>query len=131
MRDELIGVMVSNLTNGFWIVIIVLILFVGIRNSLLVSLGIPLALGFALIIANILDFSLNNVTVFGIIIVLGMLVDDDIIVVENIFRHVENGIEPRKAARKGIHQVSMPITAAILTTILIQVIIIETITITN
>ena len=117
VRDELIGVMVSNLTNGFWIVIIVLILFVGIKNSLLVSLGIPLALGFALIIANVLDFSLNNVTVFGIIIVLGMLVDDDIIVVENIFRHVENGTEPRKAAKKGIHQVSMPITAAILTTI--------------
>jgi len=117
VRDELIGVMVNNLSDGFWIVIIVLILFVGFKNSLLVALGIPLALGFSLIIANSIGYSLNNVTVFGIIIVLGMLVDDDIIVVENIFRQVEKGMPPKQAARKGIHQVSMPITAAILTTI--------------
>ncbi|MCH7493569.1 efflux RND transporter permease subunit [bacterium] len=116
IRDRL-GGMVKNFGQGFLLVVIVLVFFMGLRNSLLIALGIPLSVGFAMILMRAFGFSFNNVTLFGIILVLGMIVDDDIIVVENIYRHQENGESPEQASRKGIHEVSVPITAAIFTTI--------------
>lgn len=115
--EESLGGMVKNFGQGFILVILVLLLFMGFRNSLLIALGIPLSVGFAMILMKAFGFSFNNVTLFGLILVLGMIVDDDIIVVENIYRHQENGETPEIASRKGIHQVSIPITAAIATTI--------------
>ena len=117
IRDRL-GGMLRNLGLGFLLVTIILFAFIGFRNALLISLGIPLSVGFAMILMHLGDLTLNNVTLFGLILVLGMIVDDDIIVVENIYRHLEAGESPRDAARKGIHQVSVPILAAIGTTIL-------------
>lgn len=115
--EESLGGMVVNFRNGFILVILVLLFFMGFRNSLLIALGIPLSVGFAMIMMRVMGFSFNNVTLFGLILVLGMIVDDDIIVVENIYRHQENGEAPDRAARRGIHEVSVPITAAIGTTI--------------
>ena len=113
-----LGGMLKNLGWGFLLVTIILFAFIGFRSALLISLGIPLSVGFALILMNAGSLTFNNVTLFGLILVLGMIVDDDIIVVENIYRHIENGLSPIKAARKGIHEVSVPILTAIGTTIL-------------
>jgi len=106
--------------NGFFGIVLVvasLLIFLQKRVALMTVLGIPIAFFATFIVMNIMGVTVNLMSMFGLIIVLGMIVDDGIIVAENSYRHMEEGLPPREAAIKGAEEVMKPVTTAILTTI--------------
>ncbi len=106
----------SNAILGFFLIIIVLLIFMDFKSSFWVAMGIPFCAAFTLIIAGIVGYTINNMTLAGMIIVLGIVVDDAIIIAENIARHREEGMPIEKAAVVGAKEVFKPILASIITT---------------
>ncbi len=107
----------NNIIAGFILIIAVLMIIMGIRNSLFVAVAIPLSMLIAFIVISFLGLTLNMVVLFSLILVVGMLVDNAIVIVENIYRHREEG-EPRvKASLGATSEVAIPVIAATLTTI--------------
>jgi len=101
---------------GFILVIASLLTFLNRRVALVTALGIPIAFLATFVAMSFLGYSINLITMFGLIVVLGMLVDDGIIIAENCYRYMEGGMLPRKAAVTGTQEVIKPVTATILTT---------------
>ena len=112
-RLNIIG---SNGVVGFVLIILVLLLFLDAKTGFWVAMGIPFSMAFTIIIASLIGYTVNNMTLAGIIIVLGIVVDDAIIIAENIARHRENGKNLIDAAITGAREVVKPITASIITT---------------
>ncbi|MGE4650815.1 MAG: efflux RND transporter permease subunit, partial [Myxococcota bacterium] len=112
-----IGVLIDNLATGMLLVLALLWFTVGFRNSLLTVIAIPFSFLTAIIFFPLLDISINSNTLIGMLLVSGMLVDDAIIVLENIYRHIEDGVEIRAAVVKGANEVLWPVTAAVMTTV--------------
>lgn len=106
-----------NLIFGLILVIIILTIFLPWQVTLVVSAGIPIALFTTLIILYLAGLSMNLISLLGLIIVLGMLVDDAIVVSENIWRHIEKGGDKTAAIVDGTYEVFFPILASIATTI--------------
>jgi len=96
---------------------ILLFVFIGWRNSLFAFGGIPISFLLAFIFMRISGTSINGLSLFALIIVLGMIVDDAIIILENVYRYIEKGMAPRQAAVVGATEVALPVTAAVATTI--------------
>jgi len=113
--------LVSNLENsiisGVILVVTILLFFLGFRNALFVGLAIPLSMLMGILILNLLGYTLNMVVLFSLILALGMLVDNAIVVVENIYRYMQNGFSPAKAAKYGTSEVALPIIASTATTL--------------
>ncbi|TNE79731.1 MAG: efflux RND transporter permease subunit [Bacteroidetes bacterium] len=113
--------MVSNLENsiisGVILVVLVLLFFMGGRNSMFVGIAIPLSMLMAVAIVNFLGTTLNMMVLFSLILALGMLVDNGIVVVENIYRLYSQGMSKVEAARYGVGEVAVPIIASTLTTL--------------
>ncbi len=108
------------LTNGFCglaLVMLALPLLLNVRIAIVTAIGIPFAFLSAILVMGYLNISINMMTMFGMILVVGMLVDDAIIIAENIFRHMEQGKTPKDAAIAGATEVMWPVTATVLTTI--------------
>ena len=106
--------------NGFWGLILVflsLLVFLHWRVAFWVMMGLILAITGSLICMQLLGQTLNLITMFGLIIVLGLLVDDAVIVSEHVYSKIEQGAEPRLAAIEGAEEVTAPVVCAILTTI--------------
>ncbi len=112
---------VSNLENsiisGVILVTLVLLFFLGLRNALFVGLAIPLSMLTGIMILYLTGVTMNIVVLFGLILALGLLVDNGIVVVENIYRYVQEGYEPLKAAKYGAGEVAWPIIASTATTL--------------
>ena len=111
-----IGIMTSNLLLGVLFVVLLLWLTVGLRNAMVAVVGVPFAFLVALTLFPFFDITINSLSLIGFVMVSGMLVDDAIILVENIYRHVENGEPIHEAVIAGAEEVMWPVTAAILTT---------------
>ncbi|MEO1517325.1 MAG: efflux RND transporter permease subunit [Bacteroidota bacterium] len=113
--------MVSNLQNsiisGVILVVLVLLFFLGIRNSLFVGLAIPLSMLMGILILNVIGYTMNMVLLFSLILSLGLLVDNAIVIVENIYRYMQNGYSSLEAAKYGAGEVAMPIIASTATTL--------------
>ena len=113
--------MVSDLENsiilGILLVVLVLLFFLGIRNALFVGIAIPLSMFMSFIILNALGVTLNTMVLFSLVIALGMLVDNGIVVVENIYRLLDEGYSKIDAAKYGVGEVAMPIIASTATTL--------------
>ena len=113
--------MVSNLENniisGLILVVGVLLFFLGVRNSSFVGISIPLSMFLSFIILSIVGITMNMIVLFSLILSLGMLVDNAIVVVENIYRYLEDGYDRFEAAKKGTGEVAVPIIAGTFTTI--------------
>lgn len=113
--------MVSNLENsiisGVILVVLVLLFFLGIRNSMFVGVAIPLSMLMGIFILQLLGYTLNTVVLFSLILALGMLVDNAIVVVENIYRYMQEGYKPKEAAKYGTGEVALPIIASTATTL--------------
>ena len=109
--------MVRNGATGFVLVFIVLALFLQFRLAFWVSLGIPISFLGAIALMPGLDVSANVISLFAFILVLGIVVDDAIIVGENIFRHQENHGEALRGSIEGAHEIAKPVTFAVLTTV--------------
>ncbi|MCH7527811.1 MAG: efflux RND transporter permease subunit, partial [Planctomycetes bacterium] len=106
--------------NGAWgltFVFLSLLIFLNWRVALWVMMGLLLSILGTLIVMNIMGLTLNLVSMFGLIIVLGLLVDDAIIVGEHVFTRFENGMEPKLAAVTGTEAVTWPVVCTIITTI--------------
>ncbi|MEA3489294.1 MAG: efflux RND transporter permease subunit [Candidatus Omnitrophota bacterium] len=112
-----LGVLRNNAWFGLVLVIGALLLFLQRRVALITVLGIPIAFLTTFIVMDIMGLTINMISMFGLVIVLGMLVDDGIIVAENAYRYMENGVPPREAAVKGTEEVMGAICAAVFTTI--------------
>ena len=111
-----LNVLVSNGIIGLVLVMITLLLFLNVRIALITALGIPFAFLTALIFMSFFGVSLNLIVMMGLILVLGMIVDDAIVISENVYRYLEMGMSPKEAAIKGASEVAAPVTATILTT---------------
>lgn len=113
--------MVSNLENsiifGVILVIGVLLFFIGVRNSLFVGVAIPMSMLMSFLILNSMGITLNTMVLFSLVLALGMLVDNGIVVVENVQRLMEEGVDSFTAARKGVGEIAWPIIASTATTV--------------
>ncbi|NIA13068.1 MAG: MMPL family transporter [Nitrospiraceae bacterium] len=112
-----LNLMRRNGTQGLIIVVILLWLLLGRQLSFWVSLGIPISFAGALAIMNFRGDTLNMLSLFGLIMVLGMVVDDAIVVGEAIHFHRQAGLSPKRAALKGVMEVGIPVLGAVTTTI--------------
>ncbi|MGI9560717.1 MAG: efflux RND transporter permease subunit, partial [Flavobacteriaceae bacterium] len=113
--------MVSDLENsivlGIILVVAVLYFFLGFRNALFVGIAIPLSMLLSFITLSFLEVTLNTMVLFSLVIALGMLVDNGIVVVENVYRLMGKGLSRTEAAKKGVGEVAMPIIASTATTL--------------
>ncbi|MFT7462053.1 MAG: multidrug efflux pump subunit AcrB [Pseudohongiellaceae bacterium] len=109
-------VMRNSALMGGLLVLVSLIMFLNTRVALMTALGIPVAFLGGLAIAAAVGISMNMLTMFALIVVLGMIVDDAIVVGENIYRLMEEGLSPKEAAIQGTAEVGKPVVATVLTT---------------
>jgi multidrug efflux pump len=113
--------MVSNLENsiifGVILVVLVLLFFLGTRNAMFVGVAIPLSMFMSFLILGMFDISINMMVLFSLIMALGMLVDNGIVVVENVYRLMEEGMSPIEATMKGVGEVALPIISSTATTL--------------
>lgn len=114
--ERRLNILSNNGIVGFVLVLIILFLFLDKIPALMTAIGIPIALFITFIVMNMMGITINLISMFGLIIVLGMIVDDGIIVAENVYRYIEEGMHPRQAAIKGTSEVIVPVTTTILTT---------------
>ena len=114
---ERLGILETNAVFGLILVILMLFLFIGWRNALFAALGIPVAFMATFWFMSIAGYTLSGVALFGLILVVGIVVDDAIVVIENTYRHIEAGESPKVAAIRGAEEVGWPVFAASLTTI--------------
>jgi multidrug efflux pump subunit AcrB len=111
-----LDLLLRNLGIGLGLVVLLLGLVMNLRLAFWVTLGIPISFAFGLILLPQLDVSINMISVFAFIMVLGIVVDDAIIIGENIYRKQEQGYGPFKAAVEGALEVGRPVIFAVLTT---------------
>ena len=114
--DEALEEVVITLLQASLIVILVIYLFLGsIRVVLIPLVAIPLSLIGVVFLILAMGFSLNLLTLLAMIIAIGLVVDDAIVVVENVHRHIELGASPREAALVGAREVAIPVVTMTLT----------------
>ena len=120
MSDD-IGMMVSSLENniisGLLLIVAVLFFFLGVRTSAFVALSIPTSMLLSFLLLSLLGVSMNMIVLFSLILALGMLVDNAIVIVENIYRYMEDGWDRVSASKKATGEVALPVIAATLTTL--------------
>ena len=114
---ERIDLLLKNALMGLILVILSLALFLEIRLAFWVSLGIAISFLGGFIVMSIMDVSINMITLFAFIVVLGIVVDDAIVVGENIFARKGENISPLDASKMGANRVSVPVVFAVLTTV--------------
>lgn len=110
--------LVNNIIFGIILVVTVLMFFLGFKNALFVGFAIPMSMFMSLMILSTLGYTMNTMILFGLIMGLGMLVDNGIVVVENVYRLIDQEGMPRlQAAKKGIGEIAFPIIISTLTTV--------------
>ena len=110
--------LVNNIIFGVILVVTVLMFFLGFRNALFVGFAIPMSMFMSFMILSTLGFTMNTMVLFGLVMGLGMLVDNGIVVVENVYRLMEKeGLSRVEAAKKGIGEIAFPIIISTATTI--------------
>ena len=111
--------LVNNILFGIFLVTTVLMFFLGFRNALFVGFAIPMSMFMSLMIISALGYSLNTMILFALVMGLGMLVDNGIVVVENVYRLMEKeGMSKIEAAKLGISEIAYPIIVSTATTVL-------------
>ncbi|MBV1888100.1 MAG: efflux RND transporter permease subunit, partial [Urechidicola sp.] len=110
--------LVNNIIFGIILVVGVLMFFLGFKNALFVGFAIPMSMFMSLMILSALGYTMNTMILFGLIMGLGMLVDNGIVVVENVYRLMdEEGMDRKAAAKKGISEIAYPIIISTATTV--------------
>ncbi len=120
-QSDMIKKQLTNLENsiimGVIFVVLVLFLFLGTRNSLFVGFAIPMSMLLSFLVMGMMDYRINMIVLFSLILALGMLVDNAIVVTENMFRFTAKGYSVMEAARQGTGEVAMPIISSTATTL--------------
>ncbi|MFP2997056.1 efflux RND transporter permease subunit [Spongiivirga sp. MCCC 1A20706] len=110
--------LVNNIIFGIILVVTVLMFFLGFKNALFVGFAIPMSMFMSLMVLEMLGYTMNTMILFGLIMGLGMLVDNGIVVVENVYRLMdEEGLTRIQAAKKGIGEIAFPIIISTATTV--------------
>ncbi len=107
----------NNIISGLIFVVAILLFFLGVRNSILVGIAIPLSMFTTFLVMMVMGETLNFIILFSLIIALGMLVDNAIVIVENIYRFLEEGHDHFAAASKGTAEVGIAVVASTATTL--------------
>ncbi|QGY39529.1 AcrB/AcrD/AcrF family protein [Pseudodesulfovibrio cashew] len=115
--NENINTLGSNLLVGIFLVCGCIWLVMGFRNAMLTTVGVPFSFLVTMIIMWLTNSSLNEITLFSFVLVSGIIVDDAIVVVENVYRHVQEGRPLREAVIQGTSEVFLPVMAATSTTV--------------
>ncbi len=108
----------NNILSGLLLAVLVLYFFMGARNGFIVGVAIPLSLFISFIVLTLLGYTLNFIMLFSLILVLGMFVDNAIVVVENIYRHHEEGKPLLQAAREATDEVAVAIASSTATNLI-------------
>ncbi len=107
-----IGEVQETIFIAFGLVLVVIFIFLrNIRSSFVPMLAVPVSLVGTFLLLYALDYSINILTLLALVLTVGVVVDDAIVVLENIFRHVEEGMPPMEAAVKGMKEITMPVIA--------------------
>ena len=114
---EMVSSLENNIISGLILVLAVLMFFLGVRNAGFVATSIPLSMLLSFIVMGLLGITMNMVVLFSLILALGMLVDNAIVVVENIYRYIEEGYDNWRAARLATGEIAMPVVASTFTTL--------------
>ena len=107
----------SSAVFGIVLVFFTLLIFIGWRNAIFAAMGIPFSFLMTFWLMKYFDITINNLSLFALVLVLGMVVDDAIVIIENVHRHIEEGMSPKEAAVIGTKEVLWPVTSAVLTTV--------------
>ena len=107
----------NSIIFGMILVVGTLLFFLGLRNALFVGLAIPMSMFLSFFILNSMGVTLNVMVLFSLVLALGMLVDNGIVVVENVYRLMDEGLSPGRAAKEGVGEVAWPIIASTATTL--------------
>jgi len=107
----------NNIVNGFFLVMVCILLFLGVTNAMFVAVSIPLSMLITFIVLQLMDITLNFVVLFSLIMALGMLVDNAIVIVENIYRHRHMGKGAAAGSEEATNEVAMAVAASTLTTV--------------
>ncbi len=112
-----LSVLSTNALMGLFLLILILWLFIGLRNALITALGIPVTFALTFLVLDLLGETINTNTLFGLVLVLGLIVDHAIVIIENSYRLQSNGMLRHDAAIEGSNQVIWPVIAATATTV--------------
>ncbi len=115
--EDMVSNLENNIISGLILVVAVLFFFLGVRNALLVGLAIPLSMLLSFTVMSLAGMTMNMIVLFSLILALGMLVDNAIVVIENIYRYLEEGHDRVTAARKATGEVAVPIISSTATTL--------------
>ncbi|MCG8632271.1 MAG: efflux RND transporter permease subunit [Desulfobacterales bacterium] len=107
----------NNIISGLILVVIVLFVALGIRNSFLVGLAIPFSMFLSFAVLHAMGITLNMVVLFALTLALGMLVDNAIVIIENVYRYMQQGVPRVEAAMKATGEVAWPVIGSTLTTV--------------
>ncbi len=107
----------NNILTGLVLVIVVIFFAMGIRNAILVSLAIPFSMLISFTVLYIMGITLNMVVLFSLTLALGMLVDNAIVIIENIYRYMEQGVGRKDAAMRATSEVAYPVIGSTVTTL--------------
>ena len=107
----------NNILSGLLLVIIVLLFAMGVRNAVLVGMAIPFSMLLSFIVIYAMGVTLNMVVLFSLTLALGMLVDNAIVIVENIYRYMDQGVPRIDAAMRATSEVAYPVIGSTLTTV--------------
>ena len=107
----------NNIVSGFVLVMLCIFLFLGFKNSFFVAVSIPLSMLISFIVLQAMGITLNFIVLFSLIMALGMLVDNAIVIVENIFRHRHMGKDAETGSEEATNEVAMAVTSSTLTTL--------------
>ncbi|MFT6844096.1 MAG: multidrug efflux pump [Flavobacteriales bacterium] len=108
----------NSIISGVILVILVLLFFLGLRNAIFVGMAIPMSMFLSFFVLSAMGVSMNMIVLFALILALGMLVDNAIVVIENIYRlYEEEGLSAYEAAKQGVGEVAIPIIASTATTL--------------
>ena len=114
---DLVSSLENNIISGVILVVLVLLFFLGSRNALFVGVAIPLSMFMSFMVLGMFGISINMMVLFSLIMALGMLVDNGIVVVENVYRLMEEGKTAYQAVKQGVGEVALPIISSTATTL--------------
>ena len=113
--EHSLGTLYTNAAAGLLLVLLLLWVAIGARNAMMAAIGLPVALAGAIIAMHMMGITINMMSLLALILCLGVVVDDAIIIIENIYRHMEEGMPRREAAVVGTKEVFWPVVASTLT----------------
>ena len=114
---EILGTLQSNALMGMVLVLVSLYFLLGWRNAILAALGIPVTFMLTFLFMNFSNYSISGSSLFAMVLVLGMIVDDAIVIIENCFRYYQRGYSATQAAIIGTQEVALPVIASSATTV--------------